>query len=252
MTFWVAGAAVVSAGIGYAGSKRAADAMGQAAEDPFGSHNRRFYQDRLRDLNESPGAIFKDPTFTSALNLGLSGVEKRMAAQGFLGSGNESAALMQYGMGFGLDWMKNQQQFFGTMAGGMQSSSPGAAIAGATMEQNGLMSALGQVGGAMGMLGGGGGPSGSSSSMMNPAISNPASYQVGGGEMTSWDIMNYSDRRLKTNIQRIGSTPGGQPWYSFTYVWGEAAEGVMADESPIEAVSADTSGYLMVDYSKIL
>lgn len=38
-----------------------------------------------------------------------------------------------------------------------------------------------------------------------------------------------SDRRLKKNIQRIG-TFLGFPWYRFSYVWGGEAEGVMADE----------------------
>jgi hypothetical protein len=197
---------------------------------------------------DRPGAIFRDPTFTSALELGLSGVEKKMAAQGFLGSGNEAAALMQYGMGFGMDWMKNQEQFYAMLAGAGQSSNPGAAVAGASQDYGGLMSALGQIGGAFAMLGQ---PGSAPSSTGGTGLSNPALYNVGNGQMQSWDVMTYSDRRLKTNVLQIGHTPGGQPWYSFTYVWGEAAEGVMADESPAGAVTADANGYLMVDYSKI-
>ena len=61
-----------------------------------------------------------------------------------------------------------------------------------------------------------------------------------------------SDRRLKKNIRRIGSTPGGQPWYEFEYTFEPGRrEGVMADESPPEAVRRHASGYLMVDYGRI-
>ena len=60
----------------------------------------------------------------------------------------------------------------------------------------------------------------------------------------------FSDRRLKTNIERIG-TVNGYPWYSFTYVWGEEAQGVMADEVPAE-FTGEVGGYKTVDYSRIL
>lgn len=62
-----------------------------------------------------------------------------------------------------------------------------------------------------------------------------------------------SDRRLKTNIHQIGKTPGGINVYSYDYIWGEPAIGVMADE--VEhipgAVATHESGYKMVDYSKV-
>lgn len=62
----------------------------------------------------------------------------------------------------------------------------------------------------------------------------------------------FSDIRLKTDIAEIGHTASGQPVYSYRYVWGGPVQiGVMAHESPIEAVSMHESGYLMVDYSKV-
>lgn len=63
--------------------------------------------------------------------------------------------------------------------------------------------------------------------------------------------MMFSDRRLKTNIRRAGVTPGGLPLYTWTYAWGEAGYGVMADEAPAHAVHTHPSGFLMVDYSRI-
>lgn len=62
----------------------------------------------------------------------------------------------------------------------------------------------------------------------------------------------FSDERLKTNIKRIGATDEGQPIYSYNYIWGGPTQiGVMAQESPTDAVSVHDSGYLMVDYSRV-
>jgi len=73
---------------------------------------------------------------------------------------------------------------------------------------------------------------------------------MGGMGMGAGSAMKISDRRLKRNIERIGTTPGGHALYSWTYVWGEAGVGVMADEVP-HAVVRHPSGYDMVDYRRI-
>jgi hypothetical protein len=69
-----------------------------------------------------------------------------------------------------------------------------------------------------------------------------------GGQLGSAYLM--SDRRLKTNIKRIGKTPGGVNVYSYRYIWGEPAIGVMADEVPWAAVEGP-GGYKMVDYARV-
>lgn len=62
----------------------------------------------------------------------------------------------------------------------------------------------------------------------------------------------FSDARLKTNVVRIGSTDAGQPIYSYQYIWGGPTHiGVMAQESPQDAVSMHESGFMMVDYSRV-
>ncbi|MFC1626298.1 PilX N-terminal domain-containing pilus assembly protein [Pseudomonadota bacterium] len=64
----------------------------------------------------------------------------------------------------------------------------------------------------------------------------------------------FSDRRLKMDIKRIGTHPLGIGWYSFEYLWGERAVGVMADEVKKimpEAVNRHSSGYDMVNYALI-
>jgi hypothetical protein len=66
-------------------------------------------------------------------------------------------------------------------------------------------------------------------------------------------IAAFSDRRLKSNILRIGTLPSGIPWYSYD-IFGHTEEGVMADEVEAvmpEAVMTHESGYKMVDYGRL-
>jgi hypothetical protein len=63
-----------------------------------------------------------------------------------------------------------------------------------------------------------------------------------------------SDRRLKNNINKIGQYENGLNKYSWTYIWGEDSQGVMADE--VEKVIPDAvitlpSGYKAVNYALI-
>jgi hypothetical protein len=65
--------------------------------------------------------------------------------------------------------------------------------------------------------------------------------------------MAFSDRRLKKNIRQIGIR-NGTNWYSYDYLWDEDGSGnigVMADEVP-HAAHTHPSGFLMVDYSKVM
>lgn len=63
-----------------------------------------------------------------------------------------------------------------------------------------------------------------------------------------------SDRRLKTNIKRVGTHASGIGLYTYDYIWGEPGAGVMADE--VEKVMPDAvllhpSGFKMVNYGKL-
>tara|TARA_R110000772_G_scaffold33324_10_gene81224 strand:+ start:3250 stop:4647 length:1398 start_codon:yes stop_codon:yes gene_type:complete len=60
----------------------------------------------------------------------------------------------------------------------------------------------------------------------------------------------FSDRRLKTDIIKIGKYLGYNV-YKWTYLWGEKAVGVMSDEINQDAVFKHPSGYDMVDYGRI-
>lgn len=104
-------------------------------------------------------------------------------------------------------------------------------------EQSGLMSGLfGIAGGTLGGVYGG-----------------LPGAQAGFGLGSSVGGM-FSDRRLKTDIKRIGESENGLGIYSYKYIWGGPSQiGYMADE--VEKVSpqavSDFGGLKMVDYSKV-
>lgn len=64
-----------------------------------------------------------------------------------------------------------------------------------------------------------------------------------------------SDRRLKTNIEKVGEYPDGLGQYEFDYIWGGTRQrGVMADEARVlrpEILGPQIAGYDTVDYSKL-
>ena len=64
-----------------------------------------------------------------------------------------------------------------------------------------------------------------------------------------------SDRRLKTDIQRIGQMVSGLPLYAYRYLWDKVQRiGVMADEVAIyapEALGPTIAGYATVNYGKL-
>lgn len=78
------------------------------------------------------------------------------------------------------------------------------------------------------------------------------------GSLGSAALLGFSDRRLKSNIHRIGKTPGGASVYSYRYKAdpeGATHIGVMAQElmkTQPDAVMRDrATGYLAVDYAKV-
>lgn len=66
----------------------------------------------------------------------------------------------------------------------------------------------------------------------------------------------FSDRRLKRNIEKIGSLDSGLNLYKYKYNWDDTPQiGVMSDEVRKvfpEAVFVADNGYDMVDYSKLV
>jgi hypothetical protein len=77
-------------------------------------------------------------------------------------------------------------------------------------------------------------------------------FNLLGGPATAGD---YSDIRLKTEIEPLGIDNNGLMLYAFRYIWGGAKHiGYMAHQvigKFPDAVSTDANGFLMVDYSKV-
>lgn len=71
---------------------------------------------------------------------------------------------------------------------------------------------------------------------------------MGGASSIAGIAGMFSDRRLKSNIQKIGER-NGVNWYAYE-IFGRPQIGVMADEVPWAAIT-HPSGYMMVDYSKV-
>ena len=72
---------------------------------------------------------------------------------------------------------------------------------------------------------------------------------LGGAALGKW-----SDRRLKTNIEKIGELANGLAVYAYDYIWGQHDIGVMADEVEQvmpEAVVTMPNGYKAVNYSML-
>jgi len=92
------------------------------------------------------------------------------------------------------------------------------------------------------------------------ATANNGMANMGGllqGAGAAWTA--FSDRRLKTNIRRLGTTRGGNNLYAWD--WNEEGArlagnqpefGVIAQEINQDAVIVGPHGYLMVDYARVL
>jgi hypothetical protein len=81
-----------------------------------------------------------------------------------------------------------------------------------------------------------------------------AAYAQAIGQLGGAAAMKFSDRRLKRDVQRIGTGAHGLPVYRFAYLWGEAGEGYMADEVAAvapHAVSIGADGFARVDYGAL-
>ncbi|PDT18705.1 hypothetical protein CO670_01025 [Rhizobium sp. J15] len=65
----------------------------------------------------------------------------------------------------------------------------------------------------------------------------------------------WSDRRLKMDIRRVGTSPAGIPIYAFRYIWGGPLfVGTMAQDLLLirpDVVSRGATGYYAVDYAKL-
>lgn len=111
--------------------------------DPFGSQ-RGQYQTQLSQLMGDPSKIFEEPAYKAALEQGQQAVERRMAAQGFLGSGNMAVELQDHAMGTANQFFNERVSQLAGLAGAGIGPNFGASLSGygggADLQSQGLAS----------------------------------------------------------------------------------------------------------------
>lgn len=130
------------------------------ADDQRSKQDQSFQQ--LQQLISDPSSFFKSPVYQAAFDQGTHAVSRQQAAGGYLGSGNEAAALQSYGQSFGQQQLFNQEQLLAGMSG--TGFNPAGAVGGAGQSAQNVQGSINNLAGLMSFFGnsGGGGMSGMS------------------------------------------------------------------------------------------
>jgi hypothetical protein len=120
-----AAVSAVSVGVGaYESSQASGIANKQLGvqETQLGMEETQFneqqqYAQQLQQLVANPSSITQTPGYEFDLSQGTGALTRSGAAGGFLGSGNQGAALVQYGQQFGMTSYDNQVQLLQGLAG---------------------------------------------------------------------------------------------------------------------------------------
>lgn len=223
--------------------------------------------------NAAASAAFtNNPGYSGAINAGLDVINRRRAAGGMLNSGNADQDAQTFGQNLQNqqynNWLTNlsgvnnnaltatagtaqgQAGVYGDLASlannnaTNQTNLLGQTTAGQVGANN--LQAQGEAAGAKNLLGLG-------TSILGMGTGGGST--VGGSLFSSLGSLGsmFSDRRLKSNIKRIGTAHNGLPLYEYT-IFGQRQRGVMADEAEKvmpAAVSTHSSGFKMVNYAML-
>jgi hypothetical protein len=143
----MAAAAVVSVGMGaYAMSQQggaASDALGMAHTT---QGEQQYYNSMLMQLINNPSSVTQLPGYQFQMDQGTKAVADAMGASGFAGSGNEAAALTQFGQGLASSFYGQQTNLLASLSGVTNASSPAqnmnAATGASALSSNTLSSLL--------------------------------------------------------------------------------------------------------------
>lgn len=195
MSGLITAAAVSAVGIGvgaYESNQSQNIAKGQLASEntQLGMEQTQFgeqqvYAQQLNALMANPSSVTSTPGYQFNLDQGLNNTTRQMAAGGFLNSGNQAAALTQYGEGYAMNTFNQQAQLLSQLAGfnapAYGSNSTGAANA-ATNANNSAFNNTGQLLASLGFLTAGGGyGNGSPNWGITPDTPNTGSGAISGG-----------------------------------------------------------------------
>lgn len=116
-------------------NSNAQDALGSGLQsmltqaDPFSS-SRQQYVGQLNDFMSNPSQFLQTPYAQSIMQAGSQGVDRSMAAKGYLGSGNEAIALQRQGQTDASGLMQQQFNNLFQLSGAGQGQLAGADIMG--------------------------------------------------------------------------------------------------------------------------
>jgi hypothetical protein len=124
------------------------------------------YAQMLSKLMADPSSVSSLPGYQFQFGQGADAVQREMGASGYLKSGNEAAALTQYGQGFAQNYFNSYEQQLAQLSGLTAASSPsqatGVAVGAQANSANQISSLTGQLG-FLSMFAGAGGFGGGSS-----------------------------------------------------------------------------------------
>jgi hypothetical protein len=189
LTAIAAGAAVAGVGVSaYEASQSGGEASTAEGLAKTTAGEQQYYNTMLMNLINNPSSVSQLPGFQFELQTGSAAVDAQMRAAGAGGSGNEGAALTEFGQGLAGQFYQQQTGLLASLSGVTAASSPaqdvGAATAATGQQTNTLSSLLNSLG-FFSMLGskaaGTGAPSGTPASSGVPTeVQSPGLLSLAG------------------------------------------------------------------------
>lgn len=151
-----AGVAIAAAGAAAAGASAyemsqanalSGEALGMAQTT---QGEQEYYNSMLQQLIANPSSVTQLPGYQFQMDQGTKAVADAMGAGGFSGSGNEAAALTQFGQGLASSFYGQQTSLLASLSGVTNASSPAqnvnAATGASALSSNTLSSLLNSLG----------------------------------------------------------------------------------------------------------
>lgn len=204
--------------------------------------------------------FYTSPDYNFTKTQGMQGIENSFSASGGAKSGNALKALADFNSNLAAGQFGNYFNRQAAIAGIGQTATGqvGAAgtAAGAQIGNSLIQGADARASGIAGQYNAYGNALGSAGQSLGYYLNNrPQNTNSPVMDPQGDEYVDWSDRRLKENINKIGETDAGLPIYRYTMKGtGEPRVGVMADEAKKKfpkAVKRDSSGYQTVNYLRI-
>lgn len=154
LTTVLATAAVASAGTGiYEASQQGKTSSAALGLAQTTQGEQEYYNNMLQTLIANPSSVGQLPGFQFQAQTGAAAVHDQQAAAGFGGSGNEGAALTEFGQGLASSFYGQQTNLLASLSGVTAPSSPASAYGAATGAQGQETSTISSLLNSLGFYG---------------------------------------------------------------------------------------------------